>query len=245
MMPIWNERALFIAKEKAVVIADVHIGIEFEYRQQGINIGLQTNKLLERCIKLLKETKAEKIVIVGDIKHVITAKSEEEMMRIERREVRRFLKMLYGYADIWIIKGNHDGRLQSKYAKIFGGKGIKMGDIALIHGHCWADEKIMDSKTIILGHIHPFVRITTRVGYSYMQPCWVKGKFIKKELLKRYEKANHRMKFIIVPAFNPLCGGISINKERVSEGILKILDMENANVYLLNGINLGRIKNLR
>ena len=247
MMPIWNERASLIAKEKTIVIADIHIGIEFEYRQQGINIGLQTNKLLERCIRLIEETKAEKMIILGDVKHVIVAKSEEEkeMMRIERQQVRKFLKILHEHVDIWIIKGNHDGRLQSKYARILGSKGIKIGDVALVHGHCWADEKIMDSKFIILGHIHPFVRITTRVGYSYMQPCWIKGGLIKEKLLKKYGKANHKMKFVIMPAFNPLCGGMAVNREKINEGMMKILDMESANVYLLNGVNLGRIKNLR
>jgi len=245
--PIWNERALFIKKEKAVVIADVHIGIEFEYSQQGVNIGVQTDKLLERCKRLIEETAAEKLVIVGDLKHIILAKDEEqrEMMRKERREVRKFLKVLDEYADIWIVKGNHDGRLQSKYAKIFGVKGMQIDDISFAHGHCWAGEEVMNGKIIVLAHIHPFIRITTKIGYSYLQPCWVRGKFQREKFLEKYKNGNHKMKFIIMPAFNPLCGGIAVNREKMEEAMMKIIDIEDAEVYLLNGLNLGRIRNLR
>ena len=33
--------------------------------------------------------------------------------------------------------------------------------------------------------------------------------------------------------------------KRVEEAIFKVMDMDNANIYLLNGVNLGRIRNLR
>ncbi len=247
MMPVWNERAVFIDGESTLVIADLHIGIEFEYRKQGINIALQTDKLLERCLKLINETGAERIVLLGDIKHVIIAKDEQdrEMMRMEGRIVRRFIRNLSEHAEVWIVKGNHDGRLRSKYAKIFGARGTSIGEIALAHGHSWADKEIMNKKYIIVAHIHPFVKITTKIGYRYMQPCWVKGKMKKDVFLKKYSEGNHKMKFIIMPPFNPLCGGVAVNEAEIKEGMMKIFDMENARVYLLNGINLGRIKNLR
>ena len=247
MTPVWNERALFIDAEKILVIADLHIGIEFEYRKQGINIALQTDKLLEKCIKLIKESGAEILILLGDVKHMIIAKEEEdkEMLKIERKSVRKFLKILNEYAEVWIVRGNHDGRLKSKYAKIFGARGTSIGDIALAHGHSWTDEEIMDRKYIITAHIHPFVKISTEIGYSYMQPCWVKGKMKKEAFLKRYGSGNHKMKFIIMPPFNPLCGGIAVNEAKIKEGMVKIFDMDNAHVYLLNGVNLGRIKNLR
>lgn len=244
-LPIWNERALFITEIEAIVIADLHIGIESEYYLQGVNIVSQTRNLLERCKKLIEEKEAKKLIIVGDLKHVIAGKGEEkqEMIMKERREVRYFLKEMSKLVEIWIVKGNHDGRLFSKRAKIYGTRGVKIEDIAFVHGHAWPSHEIMDSKLVIMGHLHPFVRIKTRVGYSYLEPCWIKGEFKKKEIKKRY--GIKKLKFIIMPAFNPLCGGIAVNREKIDVAITKIMDIDNANVYLLNGINLGRVRNLR
>ena len=242
MTPIYGERALFFSEERAIVVADLHIGIELEYRMQGVNIAMQTENLIDRCMKLLHEHNAEKFIVVGDIKHVIGGKEESE---IERREVSKFLREIHEEAEIWIVKGNHDGRLRSKYAKIYGARGILLGDIALLHGHSWGDEEIMRADSLIMGHIHPFVRISTRVGYSYIHPCWVRGKFLKNEFKRRYPEGNENMEFIIMPAFNPLCGGVAVNRERI-EGVMgKMMDMENAEIYLLNGLNLGRARNLR
>jgi len=244
-LPIWNERALFIPEIKAIVIADLHIGIEFDYYLQGVNIVTQTKNLLEKCKKLIKEKDAKKLIIVGDLKHVIAGKGEEkqEMIIKERKEVRYFLKEVSKLAEIWIVKGNHDGRLFSKRAKIYGARGFKIKDVAFLHGHAWPSHEIMHSKLVIMGHLHPFIRIKTRVGYSYLEPCWIKGEFKKGEINKRY--GIKRLKFIVMPAFNPLCGGIAINREKIDIAITKIMDIDNADVFLLNGINLGRVRNLR
>jgi len=47
-----------------------------------------------------------------------------------------------------------------------------------------------------------------------------------------------------MPAFNPLCGGIAVNREMLIGPMSKIMDIRNSYVYMLNGINLGRIRNL-
>lgn len=244
--PVWGERAIHMKEERAIIIADIHIGIEFEYMMQGVNIGAQTDKLIERCRKLITKKKAEKLIVLGDLKHTIIAENEEkeEIMKMERKEMAKFIESLNEICEIWLIKGNHDAMLRSKKLKIFSSKGIKIDDISLIHGHSWADEKIMDSSLIIAGHIHPFVRMRTGIGYSYAKECWIKGKVRKKEFVEKYKRGNYKMNFVIMPAFNPLCGGTAVNRERVEEAIMKIFDIRNASAYLLNGINLGAIKNL-
>jgi len=242
--PIWGERALFIDELKALVIADLHIGIEYELYLQGINIASQTDKLLKRCKQLIEKKKAKKLFIVGDLKHVIGKESEEyyEMMKKERKEVRYFLKELGKEIEIHIIKGNHDGLLKSKYAKIYGSRGLKIKNIAFLHGHAWPSHDIMNADLLIMGHVHPFVRIKTKVGFSYLEPCWVRGRF-KKEKLKKY--GVNKMNFIIMPAFNPLCGGIAVNSEELIGPMAKMLSIDNAEIYLLNGLNLGRVRNLK
>ena len=246
LYPIYGERALFIEKGKTIVIADLHIGIEYEYSLQGVNIGSQTEKMLERCISIIKKKKAKRVIILGDLKHTIVQSGEEyeEAVEKEKKDVRYFIKKLAEIVELWIIKGNHDGQLKSKRAKIFGIRGISIGRVSLIHGHAWPSPAIMKNDLLIMGHIHPHVRIRTKIGYSYTQPCWVRGHF-KKELLKKYKDANKNMEFIIMPAFNPLAGGVAVNREKIGGAIISMIDADNSFIYLLDGTNLGRIRNLR
>jgi len=240
--PVYGERALFFGEEKAVIIADLHIGIEMEYRMQGVNIAPQTDALLQRCIEIVEEMEAETLVIAGDIKHIIAGEKRERAE--ERREVSRFLKEISNHVDVEIIKGNHDGYLRSRYARIHS-SGIVMDDVAVIHGHSWPSPDMMDVEMIVMGHIHPHVRISTSIGYSYVQPCWVRGSFVRKKFREKYPRGNEDMEFVIMPAFNPLCGGVAVNREEVEGALMGLLDMGNASVYTLDGVDLGRVRNLR
>ena len=246
-IPVWKERALFIEELRALVIADVHIGIEFEYNLQGVNIGIQTDSLVNKCRMLLEAHDAEKLIIVGDLKHIIMARDKEQktLMMREQREVRNFLRTLHDVAEIIIIKGNHDGALTTKYAEVHGARGLALGNISFVHGHCWAHERIMKGNILILGHIHPFVRMTAAVGYTSIHACWVRGKFRRKEFIEKYGNGNKNMEFVIMPAFNPLCGGVAVNREHIGGALFSLADMEHASVYTLEGINLGTIRNLR
>jgi len=239
--PVHGERALFIRNKKAIVIADLHIGIEYEYRTKGILIKSQAEKLAERCISIIKRKKADILIILGDIKHIIM---EKEYARKEGMEVRKFLKEVSEHAEIWILKGNHDGRLKSKYAKIFGTRGILMDNIAMSHGHAWPAPSIMKARIFVMAHLHPQIRLKTEYGFSYTEPCWVRGKFLKKEFKEKYPEGNEDMDVIVMPAFNPVAGGIAINEDKIEHGIASIIDIKNAEAYLLNGVNLGRIRNL-
>ncbi|MEM1513973.1 MAG: metallophosphoesterase [Candidatus Thermoplasmatota archaeon] len=239
--PIPNERALYIKKEKAIVVADLHIGIEFEYHAQGINIPLQTSNMLEKIEFLIEEYRADKIIIVGDLKHVISGAENKYFMEKERKEVNFFINRLSKNADLIIVKGNHDVFLRSKKANIYNARGFKMGNISFAHGHAWPSEEIMNGKIIVFAHLHPSLKIKNNHGY-YLKPCWVRGKVNKN--LKKYKKWNKKMNFVIMPFFNPLCGGSAINEE--PEGVIsKIADIENSYVYLLDGTNLGIVKNLK
>ena len=52
IQPILNEPALFIKSKKILVIADLHIGIESELREKGLNAASQTRNLTNHLISL-------------------------------------------------------------------------------------------------------------------------------------------------------------------------------------------------
>lgn len=240
LQPVHGERALYWEDENAVIIADLHIGMEIEFEQHGINIPFQTKKMIERCNAIIDEKGAERLIILGDLKHMIYNK---EKMDEERKHVAYFIKEMTKKVEIILIKGNHDGNVRSRKIKIYGSRGVKIDNLFLFHGHAWPDKEIADSSLAIVAHLHPHVRIINEIGYSYTQPCWVRGRMRREIIKKRYGR-DKKIEFILMPAFNELAGGIAVN-EFNAEKVFSLLDMENANVFSLDGINFGRIRNLR
>ena len=82
---ITNEPAVLFGK--TLVIADLHIGVEYELYKSGIRIPKQTDKLLARIKNLLKTTKANRLVLLGDLKHFIPYLSIQEI-----KELPKFIK---------------------------------------------------------------------------------------------------------------------------------------------------------
>jgi metallophosphoesterase superfamily enzyme len=47
-----------------------------------------------------------------------------------------------------------------------------------------------------------------------------------------------------MPAFNPLCGGIAVNQDGISGPFGKFIDIKNAQIYLIDSSDLGKVKDL-
>jgi len=241
LKPISNEPALFINK-KILVVADLHIGIESQLREQGINTSSQTQTMTNRLITLCEKYKPKEIILLGDIKHNIPSSTIQE-----RKDVRNFLETIQTYGIIHIIPGNHDGNIQKISPPdiiIHPSDGFVLENLGFVHGHRWPSEEIMRCKQLIIGHTHPTVMFTDRLGYKAFEPCWVKGKFIEDKLKEKYPDSTDS-EILVMPAFNPLCGGIAANQEGITGPIGKIIDVKNAEVYLLDGSALGKVKDIK
>ena len=241
LKPISNEPALFVNK-KILVVADLHIGIESQLRKQGINTASQTQTMTNRLITLCEKYKPKEIILLGDIKHNIPSSTIQE-----RKDVRNFLETIQTYGIIHIIPGNHDGNIQKISPPdiiIHPSDGFVLENLGFVHGHRWPSEEIMRCKQLIIGHTHPTVMFTDRLGYKAFEPCWIKGKFIEDKLKEKYPDSTDS-EILVMPAFNPLCGGISANREGITGPIGKIIDVKNAEVYLLDGSALGKVKDIK
>lgn len=241
LQPIPNEPALFIKKQKILVVADLHIGIEHELREQGLHIPSQTATLTHRLLSLIKRFHPNDIVLLGDIKHNIPSSTREE-----RTDVTRFLTTIQSHATIHIIPGNHDGNLHQLVPTsviLHSSDGFILGEIGFIHGHRWPKTDLMHCQHLILGHTHPTIQLTDRLGYRTFEPCWIRGIFLPEKIIKRYQNQPYPQA-IIMPAFHPLCGGIAANTEPLVGPLATALDIPNAQVYLLDGSYLGKIKNI-
>jgi putative SbcD/Mre11-related phosphoesterase len=279
LKPIGSEPALLLRhkSERVVVIGDLHIGWEVTLAQQGIHIPSQTDKMLSRLKLIIEQEKPSKLVMLGDVKHSVTAAELEEW-----RDVPEFFEALVKLVPtIQVILGNHDGNLEPltpSQVELIPATGISLWKkFGLFHGHAWPTPEILGCETLILGHLHPAVTLRDALGYRLTRPAWVmascdptkllqgtlkaaggrtksKGE-LEKLLSERYGVKPLARKCVFVPPFNDFLGGRPVNSKRVEEnhageGLGPILrsgavDIEDAEVHLLDGTYLGRVKQLK
>ena len=260
-----DKPAMVVENEsKTLVIADLHLGIEAELRQKGINIGSQTEKLLERVIMCVKAVEPDVIVLLGDVKHAVP-----KISWMDRKEVPFFLAELAEYAPVYVVKGNHDGHLNRLLPKatepepeperkpehevsIKSTRGFLFDGVGYTHGHSWPLQDLFSAKYILIGHNHPRIRLVSKNShYTSMKPVWVRAKCDYEAVKKRYPELEisgwNDPWVIIMPAFNEICGGITFNaatKRLLGPIASKLLRLEDMEVYLLDGTYIGKAGDL-
>ena len=262
LKPLIDEPAIVVENDhKALVIADLHLGIEAEFRQKGINIGSQMEKLLERAIKCVKAAEPDVIILLGDVKHAVP-----RISFTDRKEVPFFLAHLAEYAPVYIVKGNHDGYIERLLLEVTEPdcnpeheiivkttKGFLFDNVGYTHGHSWPSQDLFAAPYIFIGHNHPRIRLVSSSSrYRNMKPVWIRVQCDYEAVMKQYPelKLNKRtaaLWVIIMPAFNELCGGVAFNttkRELMGPVASKLLRVESMEVYLLDGTYIGKVCDL-
>jgi putative SbcD/Mre11-related phosphoesterase len=234
---------------RTLFLSDIHVGIENGYRKSGINMPSQTGKLLSRIESLLQKTRASKLLLIGDIKHKVPGKSRQEA-----RELPAFLQRLAEKAELHIVPGNHDGGIAEfipKGVKLYPTQGGLFGNIYVSHGHTWPDPSFLQAKHLLMSHSHPLFEFRDRLGYRWGERVWIKANLDPRKIRARYPEAKALPELILMPAFNPLSGGIPVNR-KIPKGeekkhispILKSAKMRTAKIYMLDGTYLGELGKL-
>ena len=244
--PIPNEPALLLTtKKRILIIADLHIGIEAELKEAGINIPSQIEKITAHLNDLCFHNKVDEVIIVGDVKHNVPLTSRQEHYEIPSI----FQGLKENVNQVHVIPGNHDGNLKNllpKWVNFHPTKGFIYEGIGFFHGHTWPNDEVMQCKNVIIAHEHPSIQFIETLGERDSRFCWVRANFLSEPTQKRYPKSNPEL--IILPAFNELCGGRALNDRdnKFLSPIItnKLVDMDNAGIYLLDGTFLGKLKDL-
>ncbi|HIJ11351.1 MAG: phosphoesterase [Nanoarchaeota archaeon] len=214
--------ALWLEKEQALIISDLHLGYEEMLEKRGIlTPKVQLKDIIERLNNILKNIKPKTIIINGDLKHEFG-----NILNQEWRDTLRLFNFLEKHCEeIIIVKGNHDlflGPL-AKRNNIQLLKHIEMNDILIAHG----DELIDKGKTIIIGHDHPAITLTDNNKKEKFK-CFLKGKWNKKNL-------------IVMPSFHTLTTGMDSKLGSFLTPYIK--DTKNFDVYIKE-LHFGKVKNL-
>ena len=103
LQPIIEEPALLVKEKKILVIADLHIGIESELHESGLQVPSQTKLMEQRLISILTTYDVDDIVLLGDIKHTIPSSTFQE-----RTDVKNFLNIICSFGTLHVLPGNHE-----------------------------------------------------------------------------------------------------------------------------------------
>lgn len=244
---VTGEPALMIGN--TMVIADLHLGAEYDYRTAGIKMPSQTPKVEERLMRLLNETKVKRLLILGDVKHRVPGSSFQE-----EREVPSFLSRLSRKVDVEVLPGNHDGGLAklSPNIKIHPSEGILLDGFYLSHGHAWPGKNALNADAIIIGHNHPQVEFSDRLGKIWRERIWLRTSITAKKLKVHYKNIpKHTPDLILMPSFSELVGGWCVNRKddegRLVGGlgpITKCADIKHALAYMIDGTFLGEVSRI-
>lgn len=224
--------SLFIKKQNTLIFSDIHIGYEQSLQKQGIFIPIKaydemmikTEKTINKMIS--GKNIIKKIIINGDILHSFSKISLDE-----KRLLKDFMNMLRSYAEVSIIRGNHDKSLSFILPDITIYTEIILKDILITHGDSinkHSNDK--NIKTIIIGHEHPAIAIGNNARAEKFK-CFLKGAYKGKGL-------------IVMPSSNMIFEGSDVLKEKLLSPYLKNVD--NFEIFLIEDkvYDFGTIKSL-
>jgi len=223
--------ALYLVKEKTLIISDLHIGIEESLNKRGVLIPrFQFDDFLNKLKLIFKKVNVKRVIFNGDLKH--------EFGEISGQEWSNILKLFDFLQDkeIIIIKGNHDSVLfpiaEKRRIKLV--ESYNLDDITMLHG----DRILVNlGKILIIGHEHPAISLKKGMR-TEKYSCFLKGKWKNKTL-------------IVMPSFNLLTHGTNILKENLLSPFLN--DLNEFEVFIIEpnekdlskALYFGKIKDIK
>lgn len=188
------ERALFLKRARALVVADLHIGKSESYRRFGVPSadGID-EETLERLGRAAMRAGAKVIVVVGDLTHHADGIGEAEMERFERFRERIMLP-------IRLVEGNHDRGARTLPAEWMVDR---VGARFALDGVRFEHEppEAAGASWTISGHLHPMLSVA-RGARSVEAPAFV---------------VDRERKSVVLPAFSKFTRGVRFEPRAKSE----------------------------
>jgi putative SbcD/Mre11-related phosphoesterase len=235
---------------KTLVIADLHLGVERDFRRSGIKMPSSMGKMIRSLEEIIKETGPERLVVLGDIKHEVPGTSFQEL-----REIPEFFGHFSDMHEVHVLLGNHDGgvgKLLPKTVHVHRSAGFSEGGIYFTHGHRWPDPSFLKCRYMIAGHRHPVIEFRDKLGYRFLEQVWIRGRLDAKKISRKYGASAATPEVIIMPAFNPLIKGRHALNRRTDEHyrremgpLINSISLQKAGLYLLDGTYLGTLSGMK
>ena len=262
-------------KTKTLLIADPHLGWEMQLQEKGIHVPSQTSKILNKLIAIICEYKPDRLVILGDVKYTVVSHVFGEWQDIpdffrKLQDTIGNIDIVRGNHD-----ANLEPLLPKSIellpatGTVIGDVGVfhghkwpspmLLGCKTLVMGHLHPVVVFRDPAGFKMTRQ---VWMKTKVNSEGLAKILLKKAGVKIEnsvldsLEKHYGVKLRASELYIMPSFNDFLGGRPINetgprkeirKEELIGPVLRseAVDVDAAELYLLDGTYLGTLNQLR
>ena len=260
---------------KTLLIADPHLGWEMSLQEKGIHIPSQTPKILNKLTAIITEYKPKQLVILGDVKYTVVSSELGEWHDIPDFFAKLLgyvddIAIVRGNHDANLESLLPENvKLLPATGEVIGDVGVfhghkwpspaLLGCKTLVMGHL---------HPVVVFRDPIGFKITRQVWMKancdaealakiLLQKNNVKIEGTVAETLKKHYNIRLKAKEIfIMPSFNDFLGGRPINETRprkeIGGGTLigpvlrsEAVDVDNSELYLLDGTYLGTLNQLR
>lgn len=163
------ERAIYWQQQKALIVADVHLGKSGHFRKAGIAIPRQVGLDDLDCLtRLVHHHHPETILFLGDLFH-----SE---MNTDWHDFTLWRKQ-HSHITMQLVIGNHDIIKEHHYhdLDVSTHHELRIGPFLMLH-HPQNNECLQQHEHYVFcGHIHPGVKLLGKGRQSVTLPCFAFG----------------------------------------------------------------------
>lgn len=166
-----SQKAIYWEEQKALLLADLHIGKAGHFRKNGIPVPNQLNQTnLTHLDILIEHYKPDKLILLGDLFH-----SKENL------EWHQFEKWKRGHRTLSfiLVTGNHDILPDQLYhsSGIHLFKKLRVRPFLFVHDpDDHTENRPGDNSYLLCGHIHPAVQLKGKGRQSMKLPCFFFGR---------------------------------------------------------------------
>jgi DNA ligase-associated metallophosphoesterase len=185
------QKAIYWEQQKALIVADVHLGKVGHFRKAGIAVPRDMEQSdLATLSDLIYEYRPKKLLFLGDLFHS-DMNNDWDWFILWRSQ--------FPGLQIILIRGNHDIIADSHYEQlnIELHDQLLVGPFLMLH-HPLPDEKLQHADGYVFcGHIHPGVSLSGRGRQSVTLPCFAFGS-----------------RQAILPSFGKFTGRVAIRSQK-------------------------------
>jgi uncharacterized protein len=262
-------------KTRTLLIADPHIGWELELQEKGIHVPSQTNKILTKLSSVIAEYRPDRLVVLGDVKYTVVSSERGEWHDIPEffknlqtqvanisvvrgNHDAKLEPLLPEYVELLPATGAVIGDVGVFHGHKWPSPAL-LGCKTLVMGHL---------HPVVVFRDPTGCRMTRQVWLRanlnsealakiFLQKSRTKIEGSVEETLQKYFGVKLRAsELYIMPSFNDFLGGRPINETRARKEIgaesligpvlrSEAVDVDDSELYLLDGTYLGTLNQLR
>ena len=185
------QNAIYWHQEKALIVADVHLGKVGHFRKVGIAVPIHMDQNdLAVLSDLVREHKPEQLILLGDFFHS-DMNSDWDWFVLWRSQFPK-LKII-------LVRGNHDIIDDDNYHRlnIILLDELLSGPFLMLHKPLSDDDLATAKGYVFCGHIHPGISLAGKARQHITLPCFAFG-----------------AKQAILPSFGKFTGRIAIRSNK-------------------------------